>query len=258
MSIFGHYARYYDLLYRSKNYATEVEYVDHLLRCHAPGATSILEFGCGTGVHATLLAQAGYSVHGIDQSDVMLEQARARLIQMPEAVAARLQFSQGDIRYVRLDQQFDAIVSLFHVMSYQITNQDLQDVFKAAAFHLKPGGIFLFDCWYGPGVLSDRPTARIKRLEDDAIQVTRFAEPTMYANENRVDVNYQIYIKDQISGTIEELQECHSMRYLFTPELTELLAQAGMIFVNSYHDLTEKPPDFNSWNAYFIGRSASL
>ena len=34
-----------------------------------------------------------------------------------------------------------------------------------------PGGIFIFDFWYGPAVLADPPAVRIKRLENERMKV---------------------------------------------------------------------------------------
>lgn len=255
--VFNHYARYYNLLYRDKNYAQEADYVHQLLQKHAPGTKTLLEFGCGTGGHACWLAQAGYQIHGIDQSEMMLQQVSQRLSQLSADVQSRITFSQADIRNFQLGQTFDAVISLFHVLSYQVTNQDLQAVFARARDHLAVGGIFLFDCWYGPGVLSDRPTTRVKRLQDEQIAVTRIADPRMSAQDNSVDVHYQVFIRDLVTGAVEEIQECHRMRYLFTPEIAELFAGANMRFLGSYHCQTFYPPDYHSWDAYFVGQRIS-
>lgn len=56
MTIFGGYARYYDLLYRDKDYAGEAEYVARTIRSAVPDARDILELGSGTGRHGRLLA----------------------------------------------------------------------------------------------------------------------------------------------------------------------------------------------------------
>ena len=117
MSVFGNYARYYNLLYCDKDYAEEVRFVNQLLQAHIPGAQSILELGCGTGNHALLLAQEGYNIHGIDFSPEMLQQAQNMLSQVDRALKSRLKFSPGDIRNIRLNMQFDAVISLFHVVS---------------------------------------------------------------------------------------------------------------------------------------------
>lgn len=254
MNIFGNYARYYNLLYLDKDYLGEAEFIHQLLQTHAPSTQSILELGCGTGNHARLLAKEGYDVHGVDFSPEMLQQASDRLSQLPQELASRLAFSQGDIRKIQLNRQFDAIISLFHVISYQTTNEDLQAVFATAKAHLKPGGVFIFDCWYGPAVLSDRPTVRIKRLEDEEISITRIAEPVMYPNQNLVDVNYQVFIKDKQTTAVEELQETHKMRYLFKPEIDLLLTNYQLEPIEYREWMTNREPGFDTWGVYFIGR----
>jgi SAM-dependent methyltransferase len=254
MSVFGNYARYYNLLYRDKDYAGEATFIQTLLQAHAPETQSILELGCGTGNHALLLAKAGYTVHGVDLSSQMLQQASDRVSQLPQELVSKLAFSQGDIRTIRLDRKFDAIVSLFHVISYQTTNQDLQATLATAKAHLKPGGVFIFDCWYGPAVLSDRPTIRIKRLEDEEIGITRIAEPLMHPNQNWVDVNYQVFIKDKNTGAVEELQETHRMRYLFKPEIELLFTDLQLEPIECREWMSNREPGFDTWGVYFVGR----
>jgi SAM-dependent methyltransferase len=73
-NVFDAYSRYYDLLYREKDYAAEADYVARLLRAHGAG-TELPEFGCGTGEHARLLAAHGYQVLGIDRSAQMIAHA---------------------------------------------------------------------------------------------------------------------------------------------------------------------------------------
>ncbi len=252
MSIFGNYARYYDLLYRDKDYVGEAEFVRRLLQTYAPAAVNILELGCGTGHHAALLAETGYQIHGIDLSDEMLARAAVRKSQLPPAIAAKLEFSQGDLRNVRLEQQFDAIVSLFHVISYQTTEQDLQAALATATAHLKPGGILIFDLWYGAAVLSDRPVVRVKRFEDNRIAVTRIAEPIIHDDRNLVDVNYHIFIKDKHQNAIQEVTETHQMRYLFKPEIESLLQQSGLRPIACREWMSDREIGLDTWSVYFV------
>jgi hypothetical protein len=67
-TVFTDYARYYDLLYRDKDYAVEGDYVAGLIKKYHPVAQSILELGSGAGIHANLLAKKGFTVHGIERS----------------------------------------------------------------------------------------------------------------------------------------------------------------------------------------------
>ena len=254
MSVFGNYARYYDLLYQDKDYIGEVNYIHSMIQAHAPNAKTLVDFGCGTGSHDIYLAKEGYDLHGVDLSAEMLAEAQTRIAHLPPELSSRLNFSQGDIRSARLDKSFDVVLSLFHVMSYQATNEDLLAAFKTAKAHLKPGGIFFFDVWYGPAVLSDPPAVRIKRLEDDHIQVTRLAEPVLHPNENTVDVNYQVFIRDKQTEAVEEIQETHTMRYIFKPEIEHIVQQLGMELVDTYEWMKQATPDVSSWNACFIVR----
>lgn len=249
--VFDSYARYYDLLYRDKDYAAEAAYVGSRLKRHAPRAARILELGCGTGAHAAHLAQMGYAVHGVDQSDSMLARAAARRASLAAETAARLSFGRGDVRTVRTGAMYDAVVSLFHVMSYQVTNADLQAAFATAAAHLTPGGLFLFDFWYGPAVLAQRPETRVKRLEDDSIKVTRIAEPVMRENECVVDVNYTVFIEEKGSGSVRQVRETHRMRYLFLPELALL---QGVAFREraSWAWMSDGDPGPHSWAAFQV------
>ena len=252
MSVFGAYSRYYDLLYRDKDYVGEAAYVRSLIQRHHPGAESVLDLGCGTGRHALLLAEAGYRVTGVDRSLEMLAAAKAQ-----SCAGVAPEFLEGDVRSAHLGAQFDAVVSLFHVMSYQVTNEDLKAAFLTAREHLKPGGVFIFDSWYGPTVLTERPSIRTRRLEDEHTLVTRTAHPTSNPNANTVDVHYQMQVVDKQSGTDEELTETHTMRYLFLPEVLLLLESAGFHLQASHEFLSDKPLGFDTWTSVFVARLAS-
>lgn len=249
--VFREYAAYYNLLYRDKDYAAEAAYVHDLIQQHCSGARTILNLGCGTGNHDYELAKLGYQVTGVDLSEEMLATALARLDSIPLGYLSPC-FAQGDIRSMRLDQTFDAVISLFHVMSYQTSNDDLRAAFATAGAHLAPSGCFLFDCWYGPGVLKDPPAVRVKRLEDERIEFVRIAEPVMHPNENLVDVKYQAIVTDKATGRVGTLSEVHRMRYLFTPEIELFLQGEGLRTKVCHEWMSEKSPDFTSWNACFM------
>ncbi|HEX2722814.1 MAG TPA: class I SAM-dependent methyltransferase, partial [Gemmatimonadaceae bacterium] len=140
MTVFAGYSRYYDLLYRDKDYAGEARWVAALIEKHAASARSLMEIGCGTGAHAAKLAGLGYDVTGVDMSEGMLAAANGRKRGLPPGLASRLDFAHGDARSVRLGRRFNAVISLFHVMSYQTSNADISAAFSTAREHLLPGG----------------------------------------------------------------------------------------------------------------------
>lgn len=245
--VFDAYAAYYDLLYRDKDYAGEAAYVHGLIQRHGPGAEEVLELGCGTGSHAASLAGHGYRITGVDRSEGMVRQARIRCAGIEPVPPV---FAVGDLRDFRAGKAFDVVLALFHVMSYQTDNADLQAAMVTAAAHLRPGGLFIFDCWYGPGVLTDPPATRVRRLQGDGVAVTRIAEADHRPNENRVDVHYEVIVEGPQG--LERIRETHAMRYLFAPEVDLLLESAGLRRLCLLDWLGDGPPGLMSWNACFV------
>lgn len=255
MTVFDGYSRYYDLLYSGKDYESEAAFVESLIRTHSPSAQRLLELGCGTGAHAVQLATRGFIVHGIDASTTMLERARVRVRSITGAASEMISFESGDIRSCQVDGTFDAAISLFHVMSYQRTNEDLRAAFGNARRHLHAAGILIFDCWYGPAVLTDRPTVRVRRFEDDRVEILRVAEPTMRPNENVVEVNYEIIVTDKTNGAMERLRETHPMRYFFQPEIDMAARETGFVLETACEFLTGRALGFDTWSACFVLRA---
>ncbi len=245
MEVFQNYSYYYNLFYGDKDYKSEARIIKDLIEKHKKQQLyTILNLGCGTGRHDTELVNLGYNVHGIDLSENMLEVARNS--------NKEISYEQADIRNYRSNYKYDACISLFHVMSYQSTNEDILKAFQAAYEGLINGGIFLFDVWYGPGVLTDKPVVRVKKVEDNNNKIVRYAEPIMHANKNIVDVCYEIMIVDKETSKASEIKEVHSMRYYFEPEIKMYLETAGFELVGVYDCTTLRTPDYNTWTAYFV------
>jgi SAM-dependent methyltransferase len=242
-AVFNAYSRYYDLLYRDKDYGAEAEYIAGLLERFGVSGRRLLEFGSGTGKHGRLLAQRGYEVTGIERSAEMVAQAET---------APGFSCQQGDICTVQLGQTFDAVLSLFHVVSYQTTNDAVQAVFARAAEHLELGGLFVFDVWYSSAVYAQRPEVRVKRMVDEGFEITRIAEPVLHPNENRVDVSYTIFARDLASGTVETMTETHPIRHFSLPELDLLAKVNGFAVVGAEEFLTGKRPSEETWGVCLI------
>lgn len=287
-AVFDAYAASYDLLYRDKDYAGEADYIDRLIRKFQPDAKSIVELGSGTGKHARLLANKGYTVHGIERSEEMLARAREETVdhrpvlrsedgatqgkpktidlkkdqvEKPKSTVYGLQstvsFSLGDVRTARLGKTFDAAISLFHVASYQTTNEDLKAYFETVRVHLKPDGIFIFDFWYGPAVFNLQPRMRVKHVEDAFVKITRLAEPAWHIHQNQVDVKYHLFVRSKTSGNVAEIHELHSMRYFFLPELEAILAHNGLELIAAEEWLSGEKVTDSSWGVCVVAKAIS-
>lgn len=248
---FKDYANYYNLLYRDKNYKEEVEYINSLVKQSGIEPHSLIDLGCGTGQHLFEFEKLGFEVTGMDLSEEMI--AIAKLEATNRASSAK--FYSGDIRTFTIDSKFQVVISLFHVMSYQTSNDDLERAFRTAKELLSPEGLFIFDCWYGPAVLTDRPTVRIKNLENEAIRVKRSSIPSLDLNRNVVNVEFNVHIENKNSLEINEVNEMHMMRYLFYPEIEKLAKEYGFS-INLFHGwLNHDIPTEKDWYVVFVLRN---
>ena len=247
LSVFNAYSRYYDLLYQDKDYAGEVDYIARIMARHGIVQGNLLEFGSGTGKHGRLLGGRGFQVHGIERSAEMVAQA---------ALDNNFTCQSGDICTIKMDRSFDAVLSFFHVISYQTSNSSVQAVFERAAEHLQSDGLFIFDFWYSPAVYTQRPVVRVKHMIDATTDITRLAEPISYPNENRVDVNYTIYARDLATGVTQTLSETHSMRHFSLPEIDFLAKLNGFTRIGVEEFLTGRPVSEDTWGVCVILRKA--
>jgi len=255
MSVFAGYADYYDLLYRDKDYSGEAGFVDRTLKRHAPRARRLLELGCGTGRHAIELARRGNVIHGVDLSRRMVAQARSAFRRLPAVQRKRLSVERGDVTAYSAPHKFDAVISLFHVVNYQLTDRALAAMFRSARDALSPGGLFLFDFWYGPAVLADPPELRVRRVSGPNVRLVRLAEPALNARKSVVDVDFTLYAIDTRTARTREFREKHSMRFLFRPEIALLARKTHFTVVKTGDWLTRHPLSRRSWLGYAVLRA---
>jgi SAM-dependent methyltransferase len=95
----------------------------------------IVELGCGSGILARVLVDAGYDVLGIDASPAMIALARDRVPGARFRVA-----SLADARV----PVCDGVVAVGEVINY-VPRRTVRRVFRRVRGSLGPGGVFIFD-----------------------------------------------------------------------------------------------------------------
>lgn len=259
MSVFGgSYAGYYDLFYADKDYAAEAAFVRDIIQRHKPSVRSILDLGCGSARHAVEFARAGLTVTGVERSADMLAYAKDRIGGLSPDLHSQLTLVEGDATNYTPTTKYDAVVSLFHVVSYQTSNEALAGIFHCARLALSGGGLFVFDFWYGPAVLTKQPAVRVRRAAGPHVRLTRIAEPEHQFNDNVVNIKYTIITIDQRNGHSEEVVEEHSMRYFFLPEIEMLASQHDFEVTEVGSWLTGRTLDEHCWSGYAAVRLRSV
>lgn len=244
--VFAEYAGFYDALYADKDYEAECDFLVDVFARHGVDADgSVLDLGCGTGGHVIPLARRGYAVTGVDRSAEMLRQACDKTGQA--GVSAEL--IEGDVCSVRVGRSFDAVISMFAVVCYQLSNDDLAAFFTTARKHLQPGGVLVFDAWFGPAVLTTQPEERSKSVfTPEGDEVVRTARPTLDVVAQTVRVDYDV-VRTHGGAEVEHTRESHAMRFLFAQEIAFFLEAAGFDLerVAPFLEL-DREPTAADWN----------
>lgn len=254
-NLFCHeYAELYDYIYSDKNYKHECDLIEDIFNHYGQRRIkNILDLGCGTGNHSNNLACRGYQVTGVDLSADMLDHAikKSHALELSKE-KNKPTFIKGDIHNTDLGEQFDAVLMMFAVLGYQLTNENVLDTFHTVRRHLKPDGLFLFDFWYGSAVLTIRPSDRIKVISLKDGKLIRKATGKLDIRHQLCEVNYHTWRLNG-AGIIKESEEVHYMRYFFPLELEMMLKQTGMalLSMNAFPDI-DYPADETTWNAIAI------
>ena len=248
------YAAAYDPLYEDKNYVVECDLIEDLFRRYSSKRIStVLDLGSGTGNHAIPMSSRGYQVVGVERSQNMISVAQSKMAQ--GHVPGSLLFRQGDIRNVQLGRQFDAALMMFAVLGYQLENSDVLSALRTARAHLHTDGLFVFDVWYGPAVIHEGPSQRVKVIPNGERKILRAGYSELDVSRHLCRVTYRIWSFSGVSLE-SETEETHMMRYFFPMELSLFLDCAGFKLVRlGAFPHFDQDPDVSTWNVLGVARA---
>jgi SAM-dependent methyltransferase len=248
------YAARYDLVYAGKNYTEECDLIEAAAsRYCARRPATLLDVGCGTGQHSLELQRRGFRVTGVDLSDHMLQQARAKSVELPED--RRPAWIRGDARTFDAGDKFDMVIMMFAVIGYLTTNDDVVAGLHNIRRHLKQDAIFACDFWYGPAVLTERPTERVRVLQTPNGEVIRSTSTVLDIVKHTADVTFRLWAIEN-RKVVSEATETHRLRYFFPQEFALLLSQSGFSLLNiSAFPFIDAPLTDRTWNAFVIARA---
>ncbi|MGH2942018.1 MAG: class I SAM-dependent DNA methyltransferase [Solirubrobacteraceae bacterium] len=187
----------------------------------------VLEFGVGTGRLALPLRATGLDVHGIDNSEPMLEQLRRK----PDG--DRLPVTLGDIATAKVDGGFGLVFVATHTL-LALRTQDAQvRCFDNAAAHLDSGGLFVVE------VMS--PHARAlssgdcRTVEVDPEQITLYVavvDPIAQLLQGSA-----LYLRDRELPVVRTT----ASRYIWPSELDLMARVAGLRLQDRWGGWTRTP-----------------
>jgi SAM-dependent methyltransferase len=228
-----------DLIYDGSIYDgmnTQVDDVAFYLRWLPENKDAqILELCCGTGRITIPIAQAGYTITGVDDTPSMLEQAKIKAA----SAGAKIEFIQADIRALDLKEQYDLIFIPFNSIHHMYENEDLFNAFKNVKSHLKEGGRFLFDC-FNPSLeyivthsKEEKEVANYTTEDGRAIVIKQTLRYESHTQINRI--KWHFYINGEFDST-QELD----MRMFYPQELDAYLKWNGFDILHKFGSFEEE------------------
>lgn len=245
---FSEYAHLYDLFYAGKDYAAEVKFILELSSMFDLVPKTLLDMGCGTGRHLDEFVKRHIKCDGFDKSPEMLVYARQRLsednVTLTKATLA--DFENG--------KKYDLVISMFSVFGYLIKNNQLLSGLRTAYKHLLPGGLFIFDGWFGPAVLEQKPEYREHEYRFDQDTIVRKATPVLDTINQIVKIQYEIIIKRK-NRVLKRIEEDHHVRFMFIQEMELAMEYCGLELIHYCpFMMTDGKLTADTWNITFVAK----
>jgi SAM-dependent methyltransferase len=120
------------------------------------GDRPALELAIGTGRVALPLSERGVRVSGIEYSQAMADQLRAK------PGSDRIDVTIGDMSTTRVDGEFGLVYLVFNTINNLLTQDAQVACFENAAAHLSPGGCFVVEV--GVPILQRLPPGEVHRV----------------------------------------------------------------------------------------------
>lgn len=234
MDSYTGFAEVYDLFMEDVPYKEWSRWIVEILRAYGIEDGLVLDLACGTGVMTELLAEAGYDMIGIDQSEEMLERALDRKEQSGHDILYLCQ----DMKEFELYGTVRAIVSVCDSMNYVLEEEAFLDILTAAAEnYLDYGGLFLFDLntEYKYRMLLGEQTIAENREEGS------FIWENSYDEEEKInEYELTLFIRED-SGYYRKYEEVHYQRAYPLDTVKELVARSGLKLLQVCDAYTGEP-----------------
>ncbi len=209
-------AELYDLFYEWKDYAGEAARLREIVEARAPGARTLLDVACGTGLHLEHLG-AWYEVEGVDLDEGLLEVARRKL--------PAVRFERGDMRRFELGRTFDVVTCLFGSIGYVQTPDAMRSAIAAMARHAVPGGLVIVEPWLTPSNFDPAYPGRALVVERPDLIAVRMNDSRVEGRLSIMDFHYLI---GRAGARLEHLVETHTLGLFTDDEVRDAFEAANL------------------------------
>jgi SAM-dependent methyltransferase len=252
---FNLYAKFYDLLYKDKDYQKEAKYIDSLILKYSmkqKSDLSLLDLACGTGKHLFELSGLGYqSLMGSDISSAMIQVAVEQAKTQDKAIEFHnYSFQESN----QISGSFDIILSMFSAVNYLTDIKDQERTFRNIYNLLNDKGLFIFDYWNGYAVVRDYSPVKVLRKKHQQAEILRISTTKLDLLRQGTTVTFNCtYLEND--KRITEFEEVHHLHYYYFSEMQNLLSTAGFkILHQSPFMQQDKSLDPYDWNISIVAQ----
>jgi SAM-dependent methyltransferase len=244
---FNFSAKYYDFIYKKKNYLRETNFICKFLP--KKKKSQILDLGTGTGSHLINLIKKGHAVDGVEISSNMLKIAKRKIAKNNIKKNFNL-YKKDLIKFKGRKNNYDAIISLFHVINYLKNINSLKKFFLNSHKGLKRDGILLFDCWNEQIIKKNKLTNSKKTILLNGYKIVRHGNIKI-KNRKKIEVLYEfrIYQKDKL---ISKFFEEHILHSFSKAEILEASKGKFLLTNNCLWFNKRKSPGEKDFSTLFI------
>lgn len=247
MDAYTSFAVVYDTFMDNIPYEEWAEYLIGLLKEYGVADGLVLDMGCGTGSMTELLADVGYDMIGIDNSEEMLELAMKKRVKSGHDILYLLQ----DMREFELYGTVRAMVSICDSMNYITEESDLLGVFRLVNNYLDPKGVFIFDF---NTVYKYRELLGDTTIAEDREDCSFIWDNYYYEEEQMNEYELSLFIREENSDLYRKYQETHLQKAYDLETIKRLVTQSGLEYVTAYDAFTRKAPTAKSERIYIVVR----
>ncbi len=216
-------AAIYDQLYTA---SLQPDMIDRLERLSDGGPA--LELGIGTGRVALPLPERGIAVTGIDASEGMLAELRAK------PGGADIPVHVGDFASFEIEQRFRLIYVVFNTFFALLTQEEQLRCFESVVAHLEEGGLFALELFV-PDVSRYANGNQDLRVADLGLDTLRIDATSHDPVQQLVHSQHLIVINNKLQLYPVQL------RYVWPAELDLMARLAGMERRHRWSDWDASP-----------------
>ncbi len=256
MNAYTSFAQVYDTFMDNVPYEEWGEYLKGILKDYDIEDGVIADLGCGTGSMTELLAQSGYEMIGIDNSEDMLSIATEKAKRSGLDILYLLQ----DMCEIELYSSVNAFVSICDSVNYITEPENLVRMFCNLAPYLEEGGVIIFDFnteHKYRDVIGDTTIA--ENREDCSFIWDNYyyeEENNYYYEEEKInEYELSLFIREEQDFSLyRKFEETHYQKAYTLADMKHIISESGLKLEHAYDAFTRNEATEMSERIYMIIR----